>query len=239
MTRRRRAMSSSIPSAFLISRTFSAASGVRETRRSSSATNPPVDGVVGVSVLELLASCSAMSTFVQCFGGRVKRGGRAPPRRGLTPPGPRRLLSRVAPLRARAPPMPSYQNYLKSLKSEISEIDVPGLRSRLEGGGERPVVIDVREQDEYAQGYIPGSRWIPRGFLEPRIEDAVPNRDQPIVLYCAGGARSALSARALRELGYTRVESLAGGFTAWKRAGLPFDMPFTLTSERSEERRVG
>jgi sulfur-carrier protein adenylyltransferase/sulfurtransferase len=129
--------------------------------------------------------------------------------------------------------MPSFQNYLKSIKSEIAEIDVSGLKARIDRPADsRPVVIDVREQDEYAQGYIPGSRWIPRGFLEVRIEDAVPDRGQAIILYCAGGARSALSARSLRELGYTGVESLEGGFTAWKRAGQPFDIPFTLSSEQ-------
>lgn len=126
--------------------------------------------------------------------------------------------------------MPSFQNYLKGIKGEIAETDVDGLASRLEG--DRPTVIDIREQDEYVQGYIPGSKWIPRGFLEIRIEDAVPERDAPIVLYCAGGVRSALSARSLRELGYTNVESLAGGFTAWKRAGKSFDLPVTLSAEQ-------
>jgi molybdopterin/thiamine biosynthesis adenylyltransferase/rhodanese-related sulfurtransferase len=127
--------------------------------------------------------------------------------------------------------MPSYQNYLNAIKNEISEIDVNGLETRLNNGAP-PVLIDVREQDEYSQGFIAGARWIPRGFLELRIEDAVPDRDRPIILYCAGGARSALSARALHELGYTSVESLAGGFNAWKRAGQPFDIPVTLSSEQ-------
>src|SRR4030095_14281859 len=95
-----------------------------------------------------------------------------------------------------------------------------------------PVVIDVREQDEYVQGFIPGARWIPRGFLEMRIEDAVPDRAQDLVLYCAGGNRSALAARNLGELAYTYVKSLAGGFSAWKRAGLPFERPVTLTDDQ-------
>jgi sulfur-carrier protein adenylyltransferase/sulfurtransferase len=128
--------------------------------------------------------------------------------------------------------MPSFQNYLKSIKSEIRETDVNGLREALAPGRPAPTVIDVREQDEYVQGYIPGATWIPRGFLEPRIEDAVPQRDRPIVLYCAGGTRSALAARSLRELGYTDVTSLAGGFTAWKRAGHAFDVPVTMTADQ-------
>jgi molybdopterin/thiamine biosynthesis adenylyltransferase/rhodanese-related sulfurtransferase len=126
--------------------------------------------------------------------------------------------------------MPSYQNYLKGIKSEIIEADVGELQAALAGAS--ATVIDVREQDEYVQGYIPGARWIPRGFLEMRIEDAVPDRSQPIVLYCAAGNRSALAARSLTELGYQRVKSLAGGFGAWKRAGHAFDRPVTLSADQ-------
>ncbi len=144
--------------------------------------------------------------------------------------------------------MPSFQSYLKAIKSEVAETDVGQLKAELgsrPGGGaagpsapavpevpEVPEVIDVREQDEYVQGYIPGARWIPRGYLELRIEEAVPDRDHEVVVYCAGGTRSALAARSLRELGYTHVKSLAGGFTAWKRAGYPFDIPVVLSPEQ-------
>jgi molybdopterin/thiamine biosynthesis adenylyltransferase/rhodanese-related sulfurtransferase len=133
--------------------------------------------------------------------------------------------------------MPSFQTFLKSIKSEVAETDVGQLREALGPGAAAPgrtppTVIDVREQDEYVQGHIPGARWIPRGYLELRIEDAVPERDRPLVLYCAGGTRSALAARSLRELGYTEVQSLAGGFGAWKRAGYPFDMPVVLTQDQ-------
>src|SRR5262249_16746746 len=95
----------------------------------------------------------------------------------------------------------NFQSYLKDIKNQIKETDVPALSKDRNGA----VLIDVREQDEYVQGYIPGARWIPRGFLESRIEDAVPDKSTPVVLYCAGGTRSALSARALGELGYTNV----------------------------------
>jgi len=122
----------------------------------------------------------------------------------------------------------NFQAYLKDVKSQIKETDVPALSKDRDGA----VVIDVREQDEYVQGYIPGARWIPRGFLESRIEDAVPDKSTPVILYCAGGTRSALSARALGELGYTNVKSLAGGFTAWKRGGHPFDLPIVLDKEQ-------
>ena len=127
----------------------------------------------------------------------------------------------------------SFGNFLKDVKAQIRETDVETVarRSRPQkgkggnGNGAGPILIDVREKDEWTEGYIPGARWIPRGFLELRIEDQVPERSAEIVLYCAGGTRSALAARALGELGYTNVKSLAGGFSAWKRAGLPFDRP--------------
>ncbi len=127
--------------------------------------------------------------------------------------------------------MATFQSYLKKIKSEIKEIDVTGVAeiSTGEAAGE---LIDVREQNEYVQGYIPGATWIPRSFLELRIEDAVPDRGAHVVLYCAGGTRSALAARSLAELGYTNVTSMAGGFGAWKRSGHPFDMPVVMTPEQ-------
>src|SRR6186997_3364031 len=103
-------------------------------------------------------------------------------------------------------------------------VDPQGLSSEL-ANDKRPVVIDVREPDEHAQGVIPGAIHIPRGFLELRIEKAVMDRETPVVLYCASGTRSVLAARSLVELGYTNVRSLAGGFGGWKKAGLAWEMP--------------
>ena len=112
--------------------------------------------------------------------------------------------------------------------SRIAEVDVHTLKQRLDAG-EPCIVVDVREREEWAQGHIPGAHFIPRGFLELQIEDLVSDRDAPIVVYCAGGVRSALAALALRQMGYTRVESLAGGFEGWKAAGYPFVIPKILT----------
>jgi molybdopterin/thiamine biosynthesis adenylyltransferase/rhodanese-related sulfurtransferase len=123
------------------------------------------------------------------------------------------------------------QNYLKQVKTQIAECDVRDVKDVVEKKN-GTVVIDVREQDEYVQGFIPTARWIPRGFLEMRIEDSVPARDQAIILYCAGGNRSALSARALGEMGYTNVKSLAGGYSAWKRAGYEAEIPVVMTKEQ-------
>jgi molybdopterin/thiamine biosynthesis adenylyltransferase/rhodanese-related sulfurtransferase len=125
----------------------------------------------------------------------------------------------------------NFQSVLKEIKGQISECDVREVKDAV-AAANGTAIIDVREQDEYVQGYIPGASWIPRGFLEQRIEDAVPDKAQSIILYCAGGTRSALAARSLKELGYTEVKSLAGGFGAWKRAGYSFDMPYVMTQEQ-------
>ncbi|MDQ3401472.1 MAG: molybdopterin-synthase adenylyltransferase MoeB, partial [Chloroflexota bacterium] len=93
-------------------------------------------------------------------------------------------------------------------------------------------LLDVREADEVEQGIIPGSVHIPRGFLELRIEDAILDKDGPVIVYCAGGTRSVLAAKTLTDLGYTDVSSLAGGFTAWKGEGGDWTLPQTLTAEQ-------
>lgn len=130
--------------------------------------------------------------------------------------------------------MATFSSFLKDIKSQIRETDVPSVKEVVNAkkpGG--PVLIDVREKDEYLEGYIPGAKWIPRGFLELRIEEQVPEKGSEVILYCAGGTRSALAARALEELGYGNVKSMAGGFTAWKRAGLPFDRPYVMTQDQA------
>jgi sulfur-carrier protein adenylyltransferase/sulfurtransferase len=128
--------------------------------------------------------------------------------------------------------MASYQQYLKGIKSEIQETDTTAVKQVVDKGGASPVIIDVREKDEYVQGYIPGAVWISRGTLEGKIEDAVPDRSTPLILYCAGGARSALAAKSLVQMGYDNVQSMAGGYTAWKRSGLPWKVPTVMTSEQ-------
>jgi molybdopterin/thiamine biosynthesis adenylyltransferase/rhodanese-related sulfurtransferase len=128
--------------------------------------------------------------------------------------------------------MASFAGILKDVKSKIRETDVDTVRRKTSNGA-HPVLIDVREKDEWMEGFIPGARWIPRGFLELRIEEQVPEKSSEVVLYCAGGTRSALAARALGEMGYSNVSSMAGGFTAWKRAGLPFDRPYVMTQEQA------
>jgi sulfur-carrier protein adenylyltransferase/sulfurtransferase len=129
--------------------------------------------------------------------------------------------------------MPSFQELLSQVKSHIREISAEDTKARVHGAGDgEPVLIDVRERDEYEQGYVPHAQWIPRGFLELKIEDAVPERDREIIVYCAGGTRSALAAQSLQSLGYQKVSSMAGGFRAWKNAGYAFDRPRSLSPEQ-------
>jgi molybdopterin/thiamine biosynthesis adenylyltransferase/rhodanese-related sulfurtransferase len=127
--------------------------------------------------------------------------------------------------------VPTFDTLLREIRTKTPEIEVARLDADLKSGG-KPAMIDVREPDEHAQGAIPGAQHIPRGFLELRIERAVANREQPLVLYCQSGTRSVLAARSLVELGYTNVKSLAGGFTAWKRAGLPWETPIALRPDQ-------
>ena len=85
------------------------------------------------------------------------------------------------------------------------------------------LLVDVREPGEGAAGHLPGATLLPRGVLEGKIEALAPDPDQPIVLYCGSGGRSALAAESLKRMGYGRVLSLAGGFAAWRDAGLPIE----------------
>jgi molybdopterin/thiamine biosynthesis adenylyltransferase/rhodanese-related sulfurtransferase len=128
--------------------------------------------------------------------------------------------------------MAGFQELLSKVRSQIREISVEDTKARAVQPSDGPVLIDVRERDEYEQGFIPRAHWIPRGFLELKIEDEVPDRDREVIVYCAAGTRSALAAHALQGLGYTRVSSLAGGFRAWKNAGFAFDRPRTLSADQ-------
>ena len=103
----------------------------------------------------------------------------------------------------------------------IPEVQPAQLQSRLEAG-EQIVVIDVREPDEFAKGKVPGAYTIPRGVLEGQVDGRLP-RESTVVLYCAGGARSALACKSLAEMGFTKVENLQGGFSNWLNSGLPVE----------------
>src|SRR5262249_21171753 len=123
--------------------------------------------------------------------------------------------------------MATYRELLKQVKDRIEEVDAQGARAIDDAAW-----IDVREQDEWDEGHIPGASHVPRGNLESRIEGVVPERSTPIVIYCASGARSAFAAESLAAMGYERPVSLEGGFTDWKRNGFDIVLPRTLSPER-------
>jgi molybdopterin/thiamine biosynthesis adenylyltransferase/rhodanese-related sulfurtransferase len=125
------------------------------------------------------------------------------------------------------------QRMLRRARSEITEWTADDVQRRLRQGEQFPVV-DVREKLEWNDGHLPGAVHVPRGFLELQIEEAVPDKDQPVVLYCAGGVRSALAAETLKQMGYAHPISMAGGYTAWKNAGLPTVLPRTLNDEQRQ-----
>jgi len=126
--------------------------------------------------------------------------------------------------------MASYREILQQTKSQIREVDTATADElRVQPG---VVVLDVREPDEYEQGAIPGSLHIPRGNLESNIEPRVPEHDTPLVVFCAGGNRSAFAAKTLEELGYTDVVSVKGGFNRWKDEGRDWKVPQSLTPEQ-------
>ena len=122
--------------------------------------------------------------------------------------------------------MATYRELLHQVKGEIDEVDASRARELIDA--ESPAIVDVREREEWDEGHLPGAVHVPRGHLESRIETAAPDKSRPILLYCAGGNRSAFAAKTLEELGYEHVVSLAGGFTDWKRNGYPYEVPEAL-----------
>lgn len=132
--------------------------------------------------------------------------------------------------------MPTFRELLEKTKQEVREVTVEELKRLLDQGAPLKLV-DVRESEEYAEGSLPGALHVPRGFLEPRIEKTA-RHDEPVILYCAGGTRSALAAKTLLDMGYQDVRSLAGGYARWTDAALPTEKPKGLTAaQRARYRR--
>jgi molybdopterin/thiamine biosynthesis adenylyltransferase/rhodanese-related sulfurtransferase len=126
--------------------------------------------------------------------------------------------------------MATFRDLLANAKSQIVEIDTATAEARVQAGN--VFVLDVREPDEYDEGALENAVHIPRGHLEAQIEARALDRDQTIVVYCAGGVRSAFAARTLQELGYSDVLSMAGGFGKWKDEGRTWRQPVTLTADQ-------
>src|SRR5688572_5851332 len=133
--------------------------------------------------------------------------------------------------------MPTGAELIEQIKRHIDEVQPSEvneeLGARSNGGG--VALVDVREQHEYEERHIPGAIHVPRGHLESRIEQFVPDKSKRVVLYCASGNRSAFAARTLHEeLGYENVASMAGGITLWKDRGYETVVPRKLTQEQKE-----
>jgi sulfur-carrier protein adenylyltransferase/sulfurtransferase len=127
---------------------------------------------------------------------------------------------------------PTGAEVIRKIRSQVEEVDPSEVREHLGNG---VVLVDVRESEEWDAGHIPGAKHVPRGYLESRIEGAVADRDQRVVIYCASGQRSALAANTLREqLGYENVASMNGGITLWKDRGYDVEVPKSLTKEQRE-----
>jgi rhodanese-related sulfurtransferase len=109
---------------------------------------------------------------------------------------------------------------VREAKKHIKEEDIPAVKKRLDSA-EKPIMIDVREDSEWARGHVPGAIHLGRGIIERDIERTIPDKTSQIVLYCGGGFRSALAADNLRKMGYTNVISMDGGWRGWTEAGLP------------------
>jgi sulfur-carrier protein adenylyltransferase/sulfurtransferase len=115
--------------------------------------------------------------------------------------------------------MASFRDLLRETKGRIREVDTETAAGEL--GRTGTVILDVREPDEYEQGALPGAVHIPRGHLESQVEGRITDHDAHVVVYCAGGTRSAFAADTLGQLGYSDVVSVVGGFNKWKDEGRP------------------
>ena len=126
----------------------------------------------------------------------------------------------------------SFQDIMAEARKEIPEVTAQQVNELLKNNGKSPVVLDVRESDEWRQGHLEGALPLPRGFLEIKVESAVPDKNSPIIAYCAGGVRSLLAAKAMKEMGYQNVSSMAGGYAAWKNGGFKWVQDFQYTPEQ-------
>jgi rhodanese-related sulfurtransferase len=117
---------------------------------------------------------------------------------------------------------PGFLKLVDAAKARIQQTDIDGYKS-LVAAGTPHVLVDTREESEFAAGHVAGAMHLSKGIIERDIETKIPDRSAKVVLYCGGGFRSALSADALQQMGYTDVISLDGGWRALKDSGLPLE----------------
>ncbi len=127
----------------------------------------------------------------------------------------------------------TFQDLIKAVKGQIKEMTPEEVLERLKAG-EPWALLDVREQSEWDEGHIEDAHFIPRGFLEIRVEKTLSERDKPLVVYCAGGVRSAMAAKTLHDMGYSNVVSMSGGFSRWRELDYPVMKPRVLSDVEVE-----
>lgn len=116
----------------------------------------------------------------------------------------------------------TFQQMMEEARKEVREMSPQEVHDLLTGNGRGHVLLDVREKEEYREGHLQNAVSVPRGFLEMKLDAEVPDKSTPVIAYCAGGVRSLLAGRVMKEMGYTNVVSMSGGYTAWKNEGYPF-----------------
>ena len=114
----------------------------------------------------------------------------------------------------------SYQDLVADAKKQVTEISPTDAEQKAKSSSD-VVIVDVREKDEFDEAHIPDAVHMSRGLIELEVEEKFPDRNTTIICHCGGGGRSALAAESLQKMGYKNVRSMAGGFKAWKAAGLP------------------
>lgn len=117
---------------------------------------------------------------------------------------------------------PGFLNVVEAAKRRVRECTVSDVKTKLDHA-ESFHFVDVREDNEYAQDHAVGAIHLGKGVIERDIETVIPNKQEPIVLYCGGGYRSVLAADSIRQMGYTNVISMDGGIKAWREAGYPIE----------------
>jgi rhodanese-related sulfurtransferase len=115
---------------------------------------------------------------------------------------------------------PQFLKLVNEAKKQVKETNVADVKRRMDSG-EKFLLVDVREDNEWEKGHLPGAVHMGRGVIERDIETQVPETPTKMILYCGGGFRSALVADNLQKMGYTNVESMDGGWKGWVAAGLP------------------
>jgi rhodanese-related sulfurtransferase len=115
---------------------------------------------------------------------------------------------------------PQFLKLVNEAKKQVRETNVADVKRRMDSG-EKFLLVDVREDNEWEKGHVPGAVHMGRGVIERDIETQVPETSTKMILYCGGGFRSALVADNLQKMGYTNVESMDGGWRGWVAAGLP------------------